>query len=768
MSMTLKKGQKAFKPKFPTRKPGGPGSAPSSTRPSVERQSQTPVPHLRPTELISIPDHDDRHDLFQESALVQHTTQPSDLESPTSSTQEPKPGSQNISISNARTSNNASKRILTDEEDHGSTQKRPRLDTSELSGDAGTPWIRDGVEKSNSTVADTPMNQIGVEHARYGLSQGLSGTQTSRFAQSLRTETFETDEGSPLPQDPPVRSAPQTSTARTPDQANNNSSSLHTIAGSLADNESNTMSSLHHVEDSENVRESAQVFESVTSHHPASETRQDDPSSLYPDPELSGVPLAQNANSGQTSAFMKSAVSNTDGATMGHLVPTAALNPDGTPVSNVVPAAGLNPDGTPREPVQGSLTKAKKRTVTKRRRIVQAEQEGDDVRPTIEMQINRPRRNGGSKRIRKKKEGDRRRKKRGETPDGAEDEIIDRSEMTMAELCKDLKIGEKSSRHEQMKQQINEARMKAKEARLAKKLNAARPSHSEGASGGEIAAGIADAEDVEGAEGAEKDAQSAIGPELLDAEEDRAVGPQYILVGDTVTLNPRSLEARRNDSPPAQGKSKNWKDKIVVKENEFSNIVTSGSYMKREPAQLWDATATAAFYIALSMFGTNFEMMSKMFPTRTRRQLKLKYAKESRDNPWKLDKIEKGPKMPIDFNYFKKHSNEKLVEAAEIKAELQRYADEERQNEEAMRKEREAIEIEKRATIRKGNSAARGLLAAVGDDDSGNENSHSGRSGPREASAAPKRQSSKKGMKKNIHSGGYQDPNNYTVVGRED
>ncbi|XP_031498518.1 transcription factor TFIIIB component B'' [Nymphaea colorata] len=60
------------------------------------------------------------------------------------------------------------------------------------------------------------------------------------------------------------------------------------------------------------------------------------------------------------------------------------------------------------------------------------------------------------------------------------------------------------------------------------------------------------------------------------------------------------------------------------------------SYMKRTPSQRWSNADTELFYKALRQFGTDFEMIRKLFPGRTRHQVKLKYKKEERKHPLQL------------------------------------------------------------------------------------------------------------------------------------
>ncbi len=65
--------------------------------------------------------------------------------------------------------------------------------------------------------------------------------------------------------------------------------------------------------------------------------------------------------------------------------------------------------------------------------------------------------------------------------------------------------------------------------------------------------------------------------------------------------------------------------------------ITSASYARREAAIKWEEAETEKFYNALRLFGTDFSLMERIFPGRTRRQLKLKFKREERNSPEKID-----------------------------------------------------------------------------------------------------------------------------------
>ncbi|EWC45620.1 hypothetical protein DRE_05181 [Drechslerella stenobrocha 248] len=62
----------------------------------------------------------------------------------------------------------------------------------------------------------------------------------------------------------------------------------------------------------------------------------------------------------------------------------------------------------------------------------------------------------------------------------------------------------------------------------------------------------------------------------------------------------------------------------VIEESNLTRRVNSATWSKREKTERWDDEETDRFYEALGMFGTDFEMMSKMFAGRSRRMLKNK------------------------------------------------------------------------------------------------------------------------------------------------
>jgi len=109
--------------------------------------------------------------------------------------------------------------------------------------------------------------------------------------------------------------------------------------------------------------------------------------------------------------------------------------------------------------------------------------------------------------------------------------------------------------------------------------------------------------------------------------------------------------------------------------------------MKSDP---WNDEDTDRFYEALRMFGTDFSTIANMFPPRTRRQIKLKYTREQRIDPQRLETaLSGGQILKMDLSYFANAAGIELSEfkdPAIVNAELEKDAVEKR------------LEIEKKKT----------------------------------------------------------------------
>ncbi|OBT51265.1 hypothetical protein VE04_08628 [Pseudogymnoascus sp. 24MN13] len=249
----------------------------------------------------------------------------------------------------------------------------------------------------------------------------------------------------------------------------------------------------------------------------------------------------------------------------------------------------------------------------------------------------------------------------------AVDQEIDHSTIKMADLCKDLKIGKKFSKHDEIKQRDIDRKAKAKLRRENPELVGASDDERPSAT-----------------------TRSATETPI----QTTSVGPRMRLVDGQIVIDESSLNLDRHKLAAA-----NAGVMEIIEENEFTRITTSGTFMKREKNIFWDLEAEEKFYVGLRMFGTDFEMISKMFPDRNRRQIKLKFNKEERLYPSKINSALLGEKVPINFDEYKSHTGLEYEDVAVINAEREEIEAE--QNAEEARVEAELAEAtrQKKAAI---------------------------------------------------------------------
>lgn len=109
---------------------------------------------------------------------------------------------------------------------------------------------------------------------------------------------------------------------------------------------------------------------------------------------------------------------------------------------------------------------------------------------------------------------------------------------------------------------------------------------------------------------------------------------QTRIVDGKIVLDEQSLYANYRDDEQQEREQRHWE---VIDEREGDQFVNSASRSKQRRTQRWTAEETERFFQAISQWGTDFEMITRLFPRRTRREIKAKWTKESRQNPQRLD-----------------------------------------------------------------------------------------------------------------------------------
>lgn len=231
-----------------------------------------------------------------------------------------------------------------------------------------------------------------------------------------------------------------------------------------------------------------------------------------------------------------------------------------------------------------------------------------------------------------------RRKRRDPTPEGAETVEILPNVVKMSELCKDLKTGRKSKRETELRRlelEENDRKIKAQD---------------EGLTLPESAKTTAEAERNK--------------EDRLPAPKPQA-GPVMRIVNGEIVLDTASLEVDRHaDAARSAG------DLEEVVENQLTRKINQATYGKRTKTEVWDEEMTDLFYRGLRMFGTDFMVISKLFPGRSRRQIKLKFNNEERRDPQRIKDTLLGPREVIDISTYSELTNQVYEDPKIIQQEL--------------------------------------------------------------------------------------------------
>lgn len=152
-------------------------------------------------------------------------------------------------------------------------------------------------------------------------------------------------------------------------------------------------------------------------------------------------------------------------------------------------------------------------------------------------------------------------------------------------------------------------------------------------------------QEAEEAEGENKDGDDGDdGDDEEGEEEEDVVAPQMKIDEDgNIVIDQASLVVSAGTATNAEMD----RGAVTVENHAFSNHITSATYSKRESATKWESEETDRFYEALRKFGTDFSLMESSFPKRSRRQLKLKFKREEKEFPQRVDQALNGPPLPL-------------------------------------------------------------------------------------------------------------------------
>lgn len=275
--------------------------------------------------------------------------------------------------------------------------------------------------------------------------------------------------------------------------------------------------------------------------------------------------------------------------------------------------------------------------------------------------------------------------KRGESPKDSELIEIVTSTCTMRDLIRDAPRGKKSGRYEDIKA-IDWKALRKQNRDREEEIQRQRESRRGG--------------------GNHLDALAAAST----TREQRGVaGPRMKNVNGQIVVDQDSLQVDRHAAADEI-------EEILeeIEESDLTNIVNSATFGKRNPRGQWTSALTEQFYFGLRSFGTDFEIISRMIPGVTRRQVKLKFDKEEKLHADRVNAALLGKRTSISLNEFAERSGMKAEELGdpeaiqaeldEIVLQLKREADAE--------KEAERVELERRKAAALASYATHGRIPA--------------------------------------------------------
>lgn len=258
-----------------------------------------------------------------------------------------------------------------------------------------------------------------------------------------------------------------------------------------------------------------------------------------------------------------------------------------------------------------------------------------------------------------KRKQQRSRKKREPTPEGADLIEIAPAVVKMSELCKDLRTGRMSKRETELRNMelAEQERKRAQQEEEGRAPVSLKPS--------------ADATSP----GAEPD---------IDLDKKPQAGPVMRIVNGEIVLDAASLQVDRYADA-----ARNAGELEDVVESSLTRKINQATWGKRSKTESWDEEMTDLFYRGLRMFGTDFMMISKLFPGRSRRQIKLKFNNEERRAPERIKETLLGPRETIDITTYSEMTNTVYDDPRVVQQELD---EEKKRIEEQHAKEKQAQE----------------------------------------------------------------------------
>ncbi|KAG0226917.1 Transcription factor TFIIIB component B [Actinomortierella wolfii] len=127
----------------------------------------------------------------------------------------------------------------------------------------------------------------------------------------------------------------------------------------------------------------------------------------------------------------------------------------------------------------------------------------------------------------------------------------------------------------------------------------------------------------------------------------RSFGPKVRVVDGKMVLDEESLQIDHADleEPQDEGPME------YVEESASTTYINSSSYSSKNRAEKWTPRETELFYEALSQWGTDFGIIQKLFPKKSRIAVRNKFKREDRINKARVEAALTN-KTPIDLEQY--------------------------------------------------------------------------------------------------------------------
>ena len=243
-----------------------------------------------------------------------------------------------------------------------------------------------------------------------------------------------------------------------------------------------------------------------------------------------------------------------------------------------------------------------------------------------------------------------RRRNRAPTPEGAETVQIMPSEVRMMDLCRDGGTGRKSEREKELEELQRAEFIRKKQSQLREVMGEGEP---------EIqATPLKSMEERQ---------------ERLERQREHEANaahnvPNTIIVNGQIQVDESSLEIDRH---AAAALERDAEQLDAVDETDMTRKINSATWLRRDKSGGWNEMLTERFYDGLRMFGTDFEMISKMFPGRTRHKIKLKFCREEKINGIRIKATLLGEKLAVDLPELEKMAGTEFNDPEELEKDLE-------------------------------------------------------------------------------------------------